>query len=227
MEAEPGEFPFQVSLQKDGLFGRSHICGGSIIDEHHVLTAAHCIKGVNPGSMFAVLGEYDLSVETGTEQVIVATDLTIHEHYDGQTFTNDVGVLRLLATIIYSDTVQPIDLPEQMELLEGGELVLTTGWGTTVEGGSIPDILRKVEVPVVSDTDCRVSYGVTDIADHMICAGLPEGGKDACQGDSGGPLFANGTQYGIVSWGYGCARPNYPGVYTEVAYFVDWINNHL
>lgn len=84
-----------------------------------------------------------------------------------------------------------------------------------------------MEVPVVSDTDCRVSYGVTDIADHMICAGLPEGGKDACQGDSGGPLFANGTQYGIVSWGYGCARPDYPGVYTEVAYFVDWIYDHL
>ncbi|XP_042859474.1 trypsin-1-like [Penaeus japonicus] len=87
--------------------------------------------------------------------------------------------------------------------------------------------LMKVTVPIVSDAECRDAYGQNDVDDSMICAGLPEGGKDSCQGDSGGPLVCSdtGSAYlaGIVSWGYGCARPGYPGVYTEVAYFVDRI----
>ena len=71
--------------------------------------------------------------------------------------------------------------------------------------------------------DCNVSYS-GDIADSMICAG--EAGKDSCQGDSGGPMTCDGFLCGIVSWGYGCADANYPGVYTEVSYFVDWINSN-
>lgn len=223
----PGEYPYQVSLQKQGLFGRSHICGGSVIDEHHVLTAAHCLKGQSASSMYVVVGEYDLSETSGNEQVIAAGELIIHEHYDGDTFTNDVGIIRLVPSITFSDSIDVVALPAQMELVPAGTECVTTGWGTTSEGGSISDILKQVYVPVVSDADCRAAYGITDIADHMLCAGVPEGGKDACQGDSGGPFVCNGAQHGITSWGYGCARPDYPGVYTEVAYFVDWINAHL
>merc|ERR1712025_1032563 len=97
----------------------------------------------------------------------------------------------------------------------------------TSEGGSLASELMKVDVPVVSDDACRDSYGQNDIADSMIRAGLPQGGKDSCQGDSGGPFIAGepGSEelIGIVSWGIGCARKGYPGVYTEVSYFVDWI----
>ena len=93
------------------------------------------------------------------------------------------------------------------------------------EGGFIlPNKLHKVNVPVVSDEECNEAYsGTNPIQDHMICAGLPEGGKDSCQGDSGGPFTCGGEHIGVVSWGVGCARPGYPGVYTQTSYFVDWI----
>lgn len=94
--------------------------------------------------MYVVIGEYDLSVDTNTEQTIVASELIMHEHYDGQTFTNDVGLLHLIATITFTDTVAPIGLPTPMEVLEDGVLVTTTGWGAAVEGGYVEDILRKV-----------------------------------------------------------------------------------
>ena len=121
-----------------------------------------------------------------------------------------------------TDYVQAINLPSSMQGTTGDCVV--SGWGTTSEGGSTPSTLRKVTVPVISDDKCRDAYGRNDIFDSNLCAGFDAGGKDSCQGDSGGPLYCSGYQAGVVSWGYGCARPNYPGVYTEVSYFINWIN---
>ena len=84
-----------------------------------------------------------------------------------------------------------------------------------------------MDVPVVSDADCRKAYGVTDITDSMICAGLDAGGKDSCQGDSGGPFMCGKQLSGVVSWGYGCAQPGFPGVYTQTSYFVSWLNQNM
>ena len=85
----------------------------------------------------------------------------------------------------------------------------------------------QITLPIVSDEDCRVGYGVDLIADSMICAGLDQGGKDACQGDSGGPLSCGAELSGLISWGYGCGEPQYPGVYTQTSYFVTWINSQI
>lgn len=98
-----------------------------------------------------------------------------------------------------------------------GSLTKVTGWGLTKENGSMSDKLIAVEVPIVSQEDCRSVYGQSAITSRMICAGLPEGGKDACQFDSGGPMRYANQLVGIVSWGYGCARPGFPGVYTKIA----------
>merc|ERR1712209_157652 len=108
-----------------------------------------------------------------------------------------------------------------------GHMCTVSGWGTTSEGGSLARRLMKVDVPVVSDDNCRDSYGQSDIADSMICAGYEAGGKDSCQGDSGGPFMCGFGLDGIVSWGYGCAQPGFPGVYTQTSYFVDWVNSHM
>ncbi|MBM0273900.1 serine protease, partial [Streptococcus suis] len=170
-DATPGEFPYQVSIQKQGLFGRCHICGASVLNEHHVLTAVHCLKGANANSLYVVLGEYDLSKTSGDEQVIIAGELVIHEHYDGTTFTNDVGIIRLVPSITFNEKVGTVTLPAQGELVDAGTECVATGWGASVEGGSVENVLKKVTVPVVSDADCRASYGVTDIGDHMLCAG--------------------------------------------------------
>merc|ERR1712095_27618 len=91
----------------------------------------------------------------------------------------------------------------------------------------IDKVLMKVDVPVVSDDDCRGSYGQDEIADSMICAGIDAGGKDSCQGDSGGPFMCGSQLSGVVSWGYGCAEAGYPGVYTQTSYFISWLNSHM
>lgn len=93
------------------------------------------------------------------------------------------------------------------------------------QGGWASPALMRVSIPIVNRRTCQLKYWlVRNVTDRMICAGnLQNGGKDACQGDSGGPLTANGTLYGIVSWGYGCAKAGYPGVYTNVAAFRLWI----
>lgn len=170
-------------------------------------------------------GELDRDVDEGTEQSVVLSQIIQHENYNGFTISNDIALLRLSSPLTFNTYVAPIALPAQGQAATGDCVV--SGWGALTEGGSSPSILQKVTVPIVSDTECRAAYGESDVEDSMICAGVPEGGKDSCQGDSGGPMACSdtGSTYlaGIVSWGYGCARPGYPGVYCEVAYFVDWV----
>jgi len=123
---------------------------------------------------------------------------------------------------VFNDYVKPAAVPNMT--FSPTARATVAGWGALTEGGSSPVVLYKVDVPVVTDESCRSSYGSSSVADSMICAG--EGGKDSCQGDSGGPMMCerDGVNYlcGIVSWGLGCARPGYPGVYTEVSYFDEW-----
>ncbi|GLH05764.1 Trypsin-7 [Gryllus bimaculatus] len=112
-----------------------------------------------------------------------------------------------------------------------GARAVAAGWGTTSQGGAVSPVLREVEVPVMSNDECRrTGYGARRITDNMLCAGYPEGRKDSCQGDSGGPLHVPMDKLmciaGVVSWGDGCARPNYPGVYTRVNRYLSWLKAH-
>ncbi|KAK7072254.1 hypothetical protein SK128_014832 [Halocaridina rubra] len=224
VEATPGQFPYIISMQVESGFGRYHSCGGSIYNENYVITAGHCVHGQNAHKVFVIAGEHDLSVVSGDEQESQALDLIPHEDYSSATLYNDIALISLQTPLVMNSFVQPVVLPAQMELTSPGTMCTTSGWGTTSEGGSSPDILRTVDLPVVDDTTCREINGVDEVADSMICAGFPEGGKDTCQGDSGGPFVCEGKLHGLVSWGYGCARPDTPGVYTEVAYFRDWLD---
>ena len=167
-----------------------------------------------------VAGDNDLSIEEGTEQAADVVRIILHEDYESTTTSNDISLLKLGSSLSFDSYVDAIPIPSQGQSFTG--IALVSGWGTLTEGGETPTVLQKVEVPIVSDADCRDAYGVDEVLDSMICAG--EAGHDSCQGDSGGPMVCGGSLCGIVSWGYGCARPNYPGVYTEVSYFVDWIN---
>merc|ERR1712189_154770 len=123
----------------------------------------------------------------------------------------------VLESVLETTTFMRITIPGPLRTTS------VSGWGTTSEGGSLGKTLMKVTVPVVSDDDCRDAYGVSEIADSMICAGLEQGGKDSCQGDSGGPFMCGSQLSGVVSWGYGCAEPGYPGVYTQTSYFISWL----
>jgi len=234
-EASDGEFPFQVSLRSVGAVGLTHFCGGSIIDENWVLTAAHCCAGQIPATMHVVAGGIKLNNFENEEEPRNLDAIIGHPDYSAATISNDACLLKMKEPFEWTEFVQPIALPAVMQDTAAGSMVTVTGWGTTSEGAlGLPNVLHKVSVPVVSDEDCNASYGASGyaVADSMICAGLPEGGKDSCQGDSGGPFFSNESPetrelLGIVSWGIGCARAGYPGVYTEVSHFVEWITETM
>jgi len=221
-ETAPNELPYQVSMQMRG----SHICGGSILNERWIVTAGHCADAGSASDFSIVAGEHNLAQNEGNEQTIDVKESHIHPDYDSGTISNDIALLELVSPLDLTKTgAKAIKMAATGHTATGD--VLVSGWGTLTAGGSLPDVLHKVTVPLVTDKSCRESYGQSEIFDSMICAGLEEGGKDSCQGDSGGPLVAFDTaeEYlaGIVSWGYGCAEPGYPGVYTEVSFFTEWI----
>merc|ERR1719348_557690 len=226
-EAVPHSLPWQVSLRRKS--DNFHFCGGSVIGPTTVLSAAHCTEiWHSADEVMVVVGEHSFHTEEGTEQTINVVRLTIHESYGhGHQMENDIAIWDLETPIEMNEFVQPIVLAEKGQASEGSCDV--SGWGTLSSGGSTPDVLMVVSVPVVSDAICRIEYPLS-IADSMICAG--EHGKDSCQGDSGGPMVCyngDGSAYlgGIVSFGMGCGGWYHPGVYTEVSYFIDWINAHM
>ena len=170
-------------------------------------------------------GEHYLDDVSGHEQERTASKLTVHPDYSSSDLTNDIGIIEVSEPFEFNDFVKPIVLAPEGEEYEEGDTCVVSGWGSTFEGGIVARYLRAVEVPYVNDEDCDVAYasGGTPVVDSMLCAGVK--GKDACQGDSGGPILCggNGTLSGVVSWGNGCAREGYPGVYTQVSKFRDFI----
>jgi len=212
VEAAKGEFPFIVSLQ-GSYFG--HFCGGSLIKKNWVLTAAHCVEGGYLKNV--VTGLINLKQTEGTEKFTVA-QIIKHPKWDKNNMDYDFALVKLSGDSKFT----PVALNSQE--VAGGAGLVTTGWGTTSEGGSISNALLKVAVPAVTKETCEVAYPGGQITDRMICAGYEEGGKDSCQGDSGGPLLVGSSLAGVVSWGEGCARPKKYGVYAKVNSEVAWIN---
>merc|ERR1719397_1911421 len=226
-EAYPGEFPHQIALLRGGV-GGSLMCGGSLVKENMVVTAGHCCDGQSASRLGVRVGNHHLYEDDPDKKDIAVSRVVLHESYDSWTVENDICMLELEESADFSSSViGSISLPSNGEEYSAGTMCSVSGWGTTTEGGSLGSTLMKVDVPVVSDGDCRSSYGQNDIADSMICAGFDQGGKDSCQGDSGGPFMCGSQLSGVVSWGYGCAEAGYPGVYTQTSYFVSWINSHM
>ncbi|KAJ8117663.1 hypothetical protein OPT61_g1194 [Boeremia exigua] len=220
--AAAGEFPYIVSLQRSG----SHFCGGSLVDSRTVVTAAHCTVGQTASSLTVRAGS--LNRNSGGTLVRVSS-VKVHPNYaSGSAYNNDIAVWKLATAIPTSSTISYVSLPASGSDPAAGSTVTVAGWGTTSSGGSSPTALRRVDVPIVSRATCRNNYSASEVTDNMVCAGLTAGGKDSCQGDSGGPLVNASRQLvGIVSWGQGCAAPNYPGVYARVGTLVSFVTSNL
>lgn len=147
--------------------------------------------------------------------------------FDFFTIDYDFSLLELATSLMFSDKIQPIALPTQDEQVDDNSLCFVSGWGNTKNAQETRDKLRAAYVPSVNQNECQKTYDrFGDITDRMICAGYKKGGKDACQGDSGGPLVSNNKLIGVVSWGYMCAQPDYPGVYSRVASVRSWIDEN-
>lgn len=228
-EATPNEFPWQILLTYGGL---SASCGGSIIHESWILTAAHCVQGDNPSWRTVVAGIHDRTSDAANPylQRRAVKRITIHPNYNNSTLDYDIALLELEIPLTLNTKVAPITLAGNSDgaLYNAGTVLTVSGWGHTTYGGSVAIRLQKVNVPVVSSLTCNDAYG--SITNRMFCAGnIASGGVDSCQGDSGGPIFKNdnGTYKltGVVSSGTGCAWPGYPGIYTHVQNLRPWVES--
>lgn len=212
-ESEPGAWPWAAAVGFYAGPGLFQYCGGALIAPEWVLTAAHCDVAVGD---VVVIGRHDLTKEGGVEHRV--DRVLTHAAFVPDTQDNDIALLHLSTPSL----AEPIEL-ETPEILDGDSLTVV-GWGALVEGGDTSHTLQQVDVELVSREACAQVYAITD---NMICAGYQEGGRDSCQGDSGGPLMAQledaWAHVGLVSFGFGCARPNAPGVYTKTANYTDWI----
>lgn len=218
-DANIEDLPWQVSMVYFG----SHRCGGSIVSPTFAVTAAHCTIGTIEAQTQLRAGS-SLRLSGGTLYQVAT--FTNHPQYNDNTLDFDLAIFQVSVAFEYGPGVGPIALPTVNQEVPDGAEAKISGWGSLSEGGASPNQLQVVRVPVVENSVCHTLYSVQGwaIEDNMLCAGnIIEGGQDACQGDSGGPLVVDDTLAGAVSWGLGCARPNFPGVYARVAYMRTWV----
>ncbi|KAM7111193.1 coagulation factor X [Molossus nigricans] len=227
-DCREGECPWQALLIKENNEG---FCGGTILNEFHVLTAAHCLL---QAQRFKVrVGDRNTEQEDGNEMVHEVEMIIRHNKFDKATYDCDIAVLKLKTPIKFRMNVAPACLPQK----DWAESTLMTqrsgiisGFGRTHEKGRPSVTLKMLEVPYVDRNTCKLSTSLT-ITSNMFCAGYDAKPEDACQGDSGGPHVTRfkGTHFvtGIVSWGEGCAQKGKFGIYTKVTNFLKWINKSM
>ncbi|MEQ2250756.1 hypothetical protein ILYODFUR_004097 [Ilyodon furcidens] len=223
-QAKYGSHPWLVSVQNRGF----HFCGGAILTDSWILTAAHCFPFVSKdflSCVWVLVGEFDLGADDEDEQAFTVKSVSVHEKYNQAFPMNyDIALVELDHHIRMGARVRPICLPLPDLQIPPWTNCVVAGWGKTRERGRLPAILREVNLGLVDQAKCKhilktikssfskQKRGLLEADMTVLCAGPEEGGRDACQGDSGGPLVCpagSGSHWvalGITSWGKGCGR---------------------
>lgn len=218
------------------------MCGGTLVDEDTIVTAAHCFDSVpgQQGPNMVRLGDHDI---TTTNDGATPTDISIarsiqHPGWNSNTLSDDIAIVKLSQPVSYSRNIQRACLPDSYKGQDLPSLLRSSpptiiGWGSTFSGGGPQNRLRQANVPMVTQQTCASAYAAISrvtIGATKLCAG--DGRRDTCNGDSGGALLSNvlGNSYavvGVTSFGVDCAREDFPGVYTRVDQYLPWIRQHM
>uniref|UniRef100_T1GBP0 Peptidase S1 domain-containing protein n=1 Tax=Megaselia scalaris TaxID=36166 RepID=T1GBP0_MEGSC len=217
--AKQGLAPYQISIQT---LSGNHFCGGAIIDEKWIITAAHCLQSKKATDFKILTGTQILKDHNGTyyepEEVI------IHCNYNNPSYYNDIALVRLKEPIKFNERTAKVDF--DYSPLKAGDKLTLTGWGTLSLGGKIPNELQTLEVEYVSFEDCRYLHKNSTWVDYGHTCTFNDFGRGACHGDSGGPLVANNKLVALVNWGRPCAQ-GYPDVHARVSYYHDFIRKNI
>ncbi|XP_046734115.1 brachyurin-like [Diprion similis] len=227
-EATPGQFPYQIGLLSTNAAGSTGFCGGSILNEEWILTAAHCVDSAQ--SVEIIIGAHNINEPEEGQLRVAARKIVVHENWDVMTIRNDLAVIQLAFPIEFSDRVQPIRLPRRSQVGQtfAGQTGTVSGWGRDSDSSnSVSPVLRWTQNPITTNLACSIYY-FFQINSAQICLS-GEGGRSSCNGDSGGPLVVIeedgiATQVGAVSFGIalGCSV-GWPGVYVRLTDYLDWI----
>jgi len=227
-EAKPGDWAWSCSM----LYNARHICGGSLINEQWVITAAHCVSSLTASLYVWECGLHDRNNKESWVVRLPSSVVHRHESYNSRLIQNDIALFKLATPFTsYNNYVLPACYPATTDTHENQQS-WAMGWGTLFSGGSVSAKHMQVQMPILTDAACKVKFGGTNNmldTKTQVCAGVTGGNKDTCQGDSGGPLVvkhADGYWYliGLTSWGYGCGDG---GVYTRTSAYRSWVEGKI
>ncbi|XP_067847685.1 complement factor I [Heptranchias perlo] len=229
-EALQGEFPWQIAVYEDSYLN----CGGIFIGGCWVLTAAHCVRPYRLSSYLVRIAKYDKRNISDHEEILPVEKIIVHDDYNPKTYQNDIALIKVVHVfkdkkcIPLSDDVQPVCVPWSDYLFRPNKTCIVSGWGRS-EGNAKVRVLRWAELDIIGN--CSAIYK-SDFFEGMACAGKIDGTVDSCKGDSGGPLVCSDERneayvWGVVSWGKQCGTAEFPGVYTEVSHYFEWLSNNV
>lgn len=223
-QAIAGDWPWSCSM----LYSGSHRCGGSLISDKWIVSAAHCSTIETASNYVWECGVHDRGNKEQWVRRLPTKTVVNHPKYNSRLLQNDISLFELTTSAApFDQYIMPACFPDEKATYENA-VSWATGWGSLNSGGSAYRYQMQVQMPILTDAACKTKFGTNLLPASQVCAGVTGGGKDTCQGDSGGPLVvkqADGFWYliGLTSWGYGCGDG---GVYTRTSAFRTWVEGY-